>query len=190
MAAMKYVIFISIAVLLGCTRNSASMDTPPVVDPELSFDIDGVHFVYNKYTDTLGGPPYSSAPRVVKRLAPSSSYPQYDFVAWSGRWGGNDIGLSIVAPSDTLETKQYKDFFNSQRDDHVYVSVAELGYQYYLGQDGDSIEVNITGYSGGIVNGTFSGKLTKSVFPPTGGPDTLYSASLTNGKIINLSVTY
>ena len=205
----KNLILASILALfvISCSKlnESPSLNGPlptPVEDtttlgPEISFDIDGIHQVYNRYSDTMPGGGGVAAWKIAPD-PPDSPFPIYAFDGRIYRGVARSFSVLIFAPSDSLETKEYKDFYNSQRDDHVGIHIRAIDSihytpariaDYYLMQDGDSIEVNITGYSGGIVNGIFSGKLSTIIsLPPD--PQVLQSASLTNGKIINLKMTY
>lgn len=157
---MRYTLILFITILFSCSRDQSILSD----SPEISFDINGVHYSYIGFPD-------ASAAKLTG--VPGVSNTVYGFTGYENQ--SNTIMLALV--TDSLKTIGYH-FAPSVE------SVIKASNQVY---SFDLLDVVVTGYSGGTVNGTFSGNLSKLV---SISPLVTQPATLTNGVIKNVRVIY
>ena len=160
---MKYLLIILASLtLFSCSQDPAVMASGSD-EPEISFDIAGVH---QSYTGSIG------ASGAKAQGAVNALYSFTGYVSTS-----NEINFIIA--TDSLKVKTYHVTGNG--------GIANItGFVYGYVMQGDYLDITITSYQGGVVNGTFTGNLSKvvssnGVFQPT---------AITGGVIKNLHVRY
>lgn len=147
-------------ILISVTLFSCSQNADDLFlnDTEISFDIAGVRSTH-----------------VIASGAKVGSF-YYQFS------GSTSLGSNIVfiIPTDSLKVKTYHVTGNGS-----VASVTSVVYGYVM--PGDYLDITITGYQAGVVNGTFSGNLSKVV---SSNPAVFQPATVTGGVIKNVRVVY
>lgn len=148
-------------VLLSCSRGN---DGSNPQEPEISFDINGVHFVHTGYQSGANGG--------VGIFALKSAGASYNFAGYTN--AGNFIQLTISTPGDTLKCKSYSN-------PDVFISI-KAGNDVYLFSQATG--ATVTSYQNGVVNGTFSGSAVKIVGATT------VPVTFSNGAVKNVRINY
>lgn len=176
-------LFLLMCLLLfaSCSRDSNSMNVSG--DPEISFDIDGVHYEHKGQATTANGGIGVSGVKIwgVQNVTQTV----YEFVGTKDQL--NSVQMMIGTGSDTLKQQEYKQSYVGSPPTIVSLILRADNKIYGLMQNGDFIDVKIDSYKGGVVSGLFSGHLTRTV---SLNPLVVESATLTNGKIQNVTINY
>lgn len=184
MKKIKCLSLIIAIVFLSCSRDRNSLNQQG--DPEISFDIDGIHYVH-KGQPTMANGGYGASG--FKQLGvPNVQGNVYTFSGNTDQ--ANLISLAIDTETDTLKIRDYKNTENGSSNpnpDRVTIEMRAGNKVYGLAQNGDFIDIKINGYGSAIVNGTFSGTITRFV---SLNPLVTESALLTNGVIKNVKIIY
>lgn len=163
---MKIVLILLVPVLLfSCSRGNTGL-TLTGNDPEISFDISGMH---QSNKGQLG----ATAVKV------SAANFFYMFNGSSGSTSNQNLIFFSVS-TDSLKLMTYHLTGNG-----AVATVNNIGYGYLM--PGDFLDVTITEYKNGTVSGTFSGNLSKIV---SSNPAVFQPATLTNGVIKNVRIRY
>lgn len=171
---MKYLLIIILsATLFSCTQDPSIMATGSG-EPEISFDINGTHYAHIGAQTVANGGIGIYAVKVAG--VPGATNTIYSFTG--GTNIGNIIQIIIGTPNDTLKTTTY----------HLSGATIKANNENYVFTgSGNYLDVVITGYQIGTVNGTFSGSLSKLI---SANPYVTQPATLTNGVIKNVSIRY
>lgn len=143
-------------------------------DSEISFDINGTHsaFIGDQTINNVGVGVFA-----VKQTGTPSAIPTYySFAGFKDN--GNLIQIIIPTGTDTLKPIVYHvtTGLNMKSDNFVYMLSGS-----------DFMDIKITNYQKGVVDATFSGKITKVI---SISPNSTQSVTLTNGLIKNVLVNY
>lgn len=126
---------------------------------EISFDINGKHLSYK--IDA----------RCTKVARTTENTAHYQFYATSGR---NNDRFQLVLINDSLRPDEY-------RLQPAQGGIVENDQMYGFFDKEDYLNLTITNYKGGVIDGVFYGSLSKTEGEP---------AEITNGKITNVKVKY
>lgn len=159
--------------LFSCSRDNSSLNTQG--EPEISFDLDGSHYAFIGEQSTSNGGKGVFA--IKMKGVPGGIATYYSLAGNSGP--SNQIQLIII--SDSLKTMSYR----LEQGTGSGIIINQSGYS--LLDSADYLDVSVSSYSGSIVNGSFSGKLTHVL---SLSPLTTQSATVTNGKIKNVTINY
>ena len=170
---------LSVICFFSCSQQNITPNSPTGV-PEISFDLAGMHYAHTGEQTIANGGIGVFAIKIPG--IPGSTITPHNLYNISAVGGySNVIQLLIETPNDTLKTITYHQLQNAG---HITVNTTE---SYRFMATGDYLDVTITGYSNGVVNGNFSGKLSKIV---SLAPLITQQAIVTNGKIINVKMNY
>lgn len=137
-------------------------------EPEISFDLNGTHYSHT------GEPGLAGGAWSTKIYPTSVSSGSYIFVGMT-----NQINeIQFIVHTDSLKAINYtlKQGFGILVNGVVNTTL-----------NNDSLILNISSYRDGIVNGTFSGKITEAVSQT---PLVTRPATVTNGKIKDVRVRF
>ncbi len=167
-------------ILFSCSHKSSDLNNNN--DPEISFDLDSVHYDYKGQTTGSGYGVDGSKPAVT-----NSSDTYYTFSGATN--SANSITLKIITPNDSLKPSNYHYVFSSQSaDPHtatINIQISTLVYNMI--SDGDFADITITGYQSGIVNGNFNGQVSRLV---SVNPLLIKTYIATNGSMKNVRIRY
>lgn len=160
---MRYLFILAILSLLSCSPDRDLRQG----EPEISFDLNGTHYAHT------GEPGLGGAGAWSAKIHPTSvSSGSYVFVGMT-----NQINeIQFIVHTDSLKAINYtlKQGFGILVNGVVNTTL-----------NNDSLILHIDSYRDGIVNGTFSGKITEAVSQTV-----LRPATVTNGKIKDVRVRF
>lgn len=166
---MRYLFILAILSLLSCSPDRDLRQG----EPEISFDLNGTHYAHTGVPD-IGG--YGAS--AVKAPGNLVFVTYYSFTGYTNLQ--NIAVIIIPTPNDTLKTIRYR-----ITEGMGFAIDADNKTHGIFGSD--YVDIDITGYRDGVVNGSFNGVLSEivSINPPVTRP-----ALLTNGKIKDVRVRF
>lgn len=160
-----------ILILMGCSKNSSE----PIINEEISYDVNTVHHDFKgEQTVQNGG---VGVWAIKYKGIPGGIAAFYSIAANAGI----DDLIQILIPSDSLTQQTY----HLVQGTGSNMSINQDAYGFL--ESDDYLDVTITDYNKGIVNGSFSGKMSKIV---SINPTVLEPATITNGEIKNVLMHY
>lgn len=185
MTAMEKLLTLLVCItFFSCTRDSPDTQNRPTESPEISFDVNGIHYVYSGQAKTINSEVGVYAYKKIYDpylREPDASRPHYNFVGYKDI--RNSVGIYIVNV-DSLKTTTYS--YNSQQCCIVTIRVEIENKGYSSIGVNDHFDLEITGYEKGIVNGKFSGTAVSDGSPSLNIPP----ITITNGVLKNVKLVY
>ncbi len=174
---LSIIIFLT---FFSCSKNS---DINTNSDPEISFDIDSVH--YESKGQATGSGYGVDGFKVPGVTGVSDTY--YIFSGVTNQ--ANSISLKVLTPNDTLKVTNYHYVFNSSSaDPHIATIIIKTSnLMYNMISDGDFADITITNYQNRVVNGSFNGQVTRIV---STNPLVIKTYTVTNGLMKNVRIRY
>jgi hypothetical protein len=172
-----------VALLFGCNSNTTSDPTLPISSNvgSIKYKVNGAQL---SYTANASNVEYAL---ISKQLA-GNVITKTRYVINAQQGSNNIIQIGLVTDSLKLQNYTYDSAYYRA---NIGVAISNSlfnGTQSTIWYNGDYLNVNITSYSNGIVNGTFTAKLTP--ISPSLNYNTRGSVLITEGEINNLKVTY
>lgn len=153
--------------IISCNQNNSGIAGG---DPEISFDLGASHHTYVG-AQTTANPIGVYA--IKQKAIPGVFNAYYSFAGMSNP--NSQIILLIATDSLKVQTYHTTTGTGSQ--------IITTGGGYTFLNSTDFLDITISSYQNGIVNGTFSGKLTNS-------SNTSQQTTVTNGQIKNVKLRY
>lgn len=150
------------SLLFSCSKNNDIIES---AEPEISFDLSGIHYSYTGELNNGNG----TTAYVITNSGINQFYGTSAFV-------NNASVFNIFFKTDSLHAIPY--FILNGNGTNIIAN----NRTYTVNQAGDELNVIISSYDGSVLNGTFTGKLSTLI----GG---VYQQELiTNGQLKNLNV--
>lgn len=167
---MKKIIFYLSFLFAACSQ---SVDAPVVPsDTQISYNIAGQTYIYQGEQTIQNGGVGVFAVKVQSGGILTTSY------EFSGNVGSAANTVSFLIATDTLKQSTYH-LTHSTGSFLIGLNHVSCGL---INEASDYVDVTITSYQNGIVNGSFSGQLTNT--------STLQKVDITNGLIKNAHLHY